>query len=108
MIANGILIALLAITAWQAYETIAAYRQAQGTTWERVKSAFRKSASIAWARLNAVSVSLTTVVALAADWLGMPGVKEAITPWLTPEYMLAYTLAVLIGAEIARRRSLSS
>lgn len=106
MIANGIIIALLSVTAWQVYETIMAYKRAEGTTWDRLKSAFRESATIAWSRLNAISVAVTTAVAMASDYFGNPAIKDTIAPYLQPEYMLAYTLVILIGAEISRRRTL--
>lgn len=105
---NVIVVALFAVVGWQLYETVLAYRRATGTTWERLKAAFKDSATIAWTRLNALSVSLGTLVTTASDWAGMPGIKDAVTPYLTPQFLLVYTLVILIGNEIARRRSLAS
>lgn len=106
MIAQIIIgVALLAV-AYQAYETVMAYKRATGSIWERLKAAFSESATIFWSRVNSISVALTTLVATISTYLGAPGIKETITPWLTPEYLLAYTLVILIGSEIARRRTL--
>jgi hypothetical protein len=108
MIATIILVVLLCLVAWQVYETINAYRRATGTTWERLKAAFSESATIAWARLNALSAVAVAVLLELSAWLGAPGVQQSIEPYLGPKYMLAYLLVVLVGAEIARRRSLSA
>ena len=108
MIANAVIIAMCAIVVWQGYETAMAYRRAEGTRWERIKIAFRESATIAWARLNALSAVAVAIIATASEWLGAPGIKEAIEPYLGPGYMLAYLLLITIGAEVARRRTLES
>lgn len=106
MIATIIVLALCGVIAWHAIETVLAYRKATGTFWERLKSAFRDSATIAWARLNALSTVAIAALVEGSAWVGAPGVREVIEPWLKPQYMLAYMLVVLIGAEAARRRSL--
>lgn len=106
MIATIIVLALCGVIAWHAVETILAYRAATGSIWERTRAAFRSSATIAWARLNALSVLAVAALVEASTWLGTPGIKDVIEPWLGPKYMLAYLLVVLIGAEAARRRSL--
>jgi hypothetical protein len=106
MISTIIVAVLLAAVAWQGYVTVRAYKQATGTTWERLKAAFEESATIFWSRINSLSVLAVTGVAEASSWLGAPGVKDVIQPYLTPQLMLGYLLVVLIGAEIARRRSL--
>ena len=106
MIGAIIYAALFVAVAWQAYETYTSYRDAMGSRWERLKIAFDKSASIFWARMNALSVGAVTAVTEVSGWVGAPGVKEAILPYLTPEFMVGYLLFVAIGAEFARRRSL--
>lgn len=105
---NVIVVALFAVVGWQLYETVLAYRRATGTTWERLKAAFKDSATIAWMRINSLSISLGTAVSAIAEWAGAPGIKDAVAPYLEPKYLLAYTLVVLVGGEIARRRSLAS
>lgn len=82
------------------------YSKAEGTVWQRIVAAFRGSASIAWARLNTLSISLVGLVGEASGWLGAPGVQDTISPWLSPKMLLGYALAVAIGGEIARRRTL--
>lgn len=106
MIANIILLAVLAAIGWQVYETVKAYMAAEGSPTERLKAAFKASATIAWSRVNALSVAAVAALSEASVWLGMPGVKETIEPYLGSKYMLAYVLVVAVGAEVARRRSL--
>jgi len=108
MIATVILVVLLCLVAWQIYETVKAYGRATGSSWERLKAAFQDSATIAWARLNAMSAVVVAALAEISAWFGAPGVQQAIEPYLGPRYMLAYLLVVLVGAEVARRRSLSA
>ena len=99
---------VIAVPAYMLFEVVRGYIVATGTTWERLVASFRSSASIFWARLNALSVAAVGGLGWTADLAGAPGIKEAIQPWLAPEYMTAYVLVVLIGAEIARRRTLAS
>ena len=85
---------------------ISQYMAAPGSTLDRIVAAFKNSASITWARLNALSVVAVGALSYLADLAGAPGVKDTIAPYLAPQYMTAYILFVLIGAEIARRRTL--
>lgn len=82
------------------------YSTATGTTWDRLKTAFLDSATVAWSRLSALSATLVGVIGEVSSYAGAPGVQQAIEPWLQPKFMLAYMLVTLIGAEIARRRTL--
>jgi hypothetical protein len=105
---------VLAVPAYMAFCVIHGYATATGSngeplsTWQRLVAAFRGSASIFWARFNALSIAAIGAVGEIASLAGAPGVKDAIQPYLAPEYMTAYVLFVLIGAEIARRRTLAS
>jgi hypothetical protein len=105
---NVLLTAIVfAVPAYMAFCVIHGYMTSTGTTWERVVSAFSGSATIFWARLNALSIGAIGAVGEVSGLVGAPGVKDAIAPYLGPEYMTAYVLFVLIGAEIARRRTLA-
>jgi hypothetical protein len=101
-------IIVLAVPAYMLFAVVRGYMSASGSTFERLVAAFRGSASIFWARINALSVTAIGAAGELATFAGAPGVKEAIEPWLAPQYMLGYLLFVLIGAEIARRRTLAS
>lgn len=85
-----------------------AYMNASGSVWQRLVASCKMSATVAWARLNALSFTLVTCIGDIAGYAGAPGVKDAIAPFLGPEYLTAYLLFVLIGSEIARRRTLAS
>lgn len=106
MIANIIVLVAVAVVGWHLYETIAAFRAAEGTTKERWCSAFRSSLTIFWTRVSAFATVAIAVVAEGANYAGLPGVKETIEPYMTPQLMLLYTLVVILGAEASRRRSL--
>jgi hypothetical protein len=98
---------VLGVPAYMAFEIVRGYTTATGTAWQRLVAAFKGSATIFWARLNALSVAAIGTAGEIATIAGAPGVADTIKPWLAPEYMMAYTLFVLIGAEIARRRTLA-
>jgi hypothetical protein len=98
---------VFAIPAYMAFCIIHGYMTATGSIWQRLVAAFRGSATILWARLNGMSIAAIGAAGEISTLVGAPGVKEAIAPYLAPEYMVAYTLFVLIGAEIARRRTLA-
>lgn len=91
---------------WMTWTTVSGYIAATGTKWERLVAAFRKSASVFWARLNTLSVVATSAFVEVSSWLGVSGVDQIASQWLTPRFMLGYTLVVLFGAEMARRRTL--
>lgn len=84
------------------------YAKATGTVWERTKAAFSGSASIFWARVNAVSISLIGFTGDVAGWLSAPGVQPVADQVLGPKALIGYALLVALGAEIARRRTLKS
>lgn len=97
---------VLAVPAYMAFCVIHGYATATGTTWERLKAAFKGSLSIFWARINALSLSAIAGWGAVAPYVGATGIQEQIEKFLSPWAMLAYMLFVLIGAEIARQRTL--
>lgn len=90
-----------------AWDTVRSYQTATGSVFDRLSAAFKDSLTIAWARLNALSVALIAAVAYGGDLLGAPGIKEALAPLLTPQMLIAYGVVVALGAEFSRRRSLA-
>lgn len=106
--ATAICLAFIGVIVYLAVETVIEYRAAQGTVWERLQAAFKGSSTIAFTRLNAFSVLTIDAVAYIVDFLGASGLKDAIAPYLGPNWMLAYILFVVLGAEVARRRTLKS
>lgn len=91
---------------WMTWCTVRGYNAATGSTWQRLVAAFRGSASVVWARLNTLSVVATSAFVEISSWLGISGVDNLASQFLTPKLMLGYTLVVLVGAEVARRRTL--
>jgi len=100
-------IVILAIPAYVLFQVVLSYSMTPGTGWARLSGAFRNSATIAWTRVNTLSIAAIGLIGELSPLIGAPGIKDTIAPYLAPEYMVAYTLFVLIGAEIARRRTLA-
>jgi hypothetical protein len=107
MITTILTLFIIAVLGYVAFVTVHGYLAASGTVWQRLVAAFRASLTVFWARLNALSILAVAAVSEIASFLGAPGVKEAIEPYLAPQYMLAYVVLVLLGAEVARRRTLA-
>lgn len=99
-------VVVVAVPLWMLAATVYGYLAAPGTKWERLVAALKGSASLLWTRLNALSIGAVGLVTEVSSFAGAPGIKEAIEPWLAPQYMTAYVVFVLLGAEIARRRTL--
>ena len=98
---------VIAVPLYMLVSIVIGYLNATGSTWQRLVAAFRSSASILWARINALSVAAVAALSEVSPLIGAPGIMEAIEPYLSPGYMAAYVVVVLIGAELARRRTLA-
>jgi len=107
MIASIIMLVVAAVVVWHLAETVIAFNSSTALTRnDRLKEAFRHSLTIFWARFTAFTTLAIAVVAEGSNYLGVPGLKETIEPYMTPQLMLIYTLVVIIGAEASRRRTL--
>ncbi|HET7849058.1 MAG TPA: hypothetical protein VFL51_08350 [Pseudolabrys sp.] len=70
--------------------------------WNRIKSWFRHSLTIVWARAVAFAgVLLASAQAVIAD----PNVNDAIHALLQPKFIPYYVIAIGLITEIARRRT---
>jgi hypothetical protein len=107
MITTILTLFIIAVLGYVTFVTVHGYLAASGTVWQRLVAAFRASLTVFWARLNALSILAVAAVSEITSFLGAPGVKEAIEPYLAPQFMLAYVVLVLLGAEVARRRTLA-
>ena len=70
--------------------------------WDKIKSWFRHSLTILWARIVTAGGLL---LALAQGVLGDPNVDSAIQQALQPKYIPYWVLAIGIVTELARRRT---
>lgn len=70
--------------------------------WERIKSSFRQSLTILWARAIAL---LGLLLAAGEQVLQDPSVTAAIQSALQPKYIPYYVIAIGLLTEIARRRT---
>lgn len=92
-----------ALVAWIAVSAYITYRATPGTA---LITAFEGSATLAWSRLLAASSALVTAAAACADYLGAPGVSDAIKAMIRPEYVPLFGIVVALVTEWARRRTL--
>jgi uncharacterized protein (DUF2062 family) len=105
-IVTPVLIALLLGATYVGYRGYMQFRRAEGSLWSRMWEGAKESATMLWLGLNAVSVALISAVTWASDLLGFPGLKEAMSPWLTPKLVLAYVLVLALGGVLTRNRTL--
>jgi hypothetical protein len=71
-------------------------------TWDAIKSWFRHSLTILWARLLALAGLL---LAAGQSLLDDPAINSAVQTLLQPKYIPYYVIAVGLITEIARRRT---
>ncbi|HEY7229437.1 MAG TPA: hypothetical protein VH558_03605 [Pseudolabrys sp.] len=72
--------------------------------WTKIKSYFRNSATILWARIQvAAGVIGASLLALASD----PNVTGPIQAMLRPNFIPYYIIAIGLITEIARRRTIA-
>jgi hypothetical protein len=70
--------------------------------WDKIKSWFKGSLTILWARLvAAVGAALAFVPSLTSD----PNINNAIHTVLKPQFIPWYVIALGVITEIARRRT---
>ncbi len=70
--------------------------------WNKIKSWFKHSLTIVWARTVAFAgVLLASAQAVVAD----PSVNDAIHALLQPKFIPYYVIAIGLITEIARRRT---
>jgi len=101
-----VVLAQFAVIAYLVFMVYKGYRAEQGTVWEKFVAGFRSSLTIFWGWINAISVSAVSLLVLVSQALDTPGIKESITPYMKPEYMLIYVLVVSVGSMLARSRTL--
>ncbi len=70
--------------------------------WQKIKSWFRHSVTILWARVVTVAGLL---LAAGQSVLQDPNVSGAIQSALQPKYIPYYVIAIGLVTEIARRRT---
>jgi hypothetical protein len=70
--------------------------------WDKIKSWFRHSLTILWARAIALAgLMLAATQSVLAD----PSVSDAVQQLLQPKYIPYYVIAIGLVTELARRRT---
>lgn len=95
-----------AIVAYVAYNFITEYAKATGTTWQRLLSSAQGSATILWQKFVIVVTGVTGALVYCADFVGEPGVGDAIKGALQPEYVALASIAIAFISWWARKRTL--
>ena len=73
--------------------------------WNKIKSWFKNSITILWARTQVLAGLIAALLlALASD----PNVTDAIQTTLQPKYAPYYIIAIGLITEVARRRTTGS
>jgi hypothetical protein len=70
--------------------------------WDKIKSWFRHSLTILWARAIALAGLL---LAATQSVLADPSVSDAVQQLLQPKYIPYYVIAIGLVTELARRRT---
>lgn len=99
-------LALLAAFAYVAWDFYADYRDAVGSTWQRLLAAGKTTATILWSRFTILVTALSNSLVWLAGLLGAPGVEDAIKAALQPVYVAGFVVVIAIITELARRRTL--
>ena len=69
--------------------------------WNKIKSWFKNSTTILWARTGFRRARVASLMALASD----PNVSSAIQSALQPKFIPYYVIIAGLNTEIARRRT---
>jgi hypothetical protein len=100
-------IGILAVAAYFAYTVWDGYRDATGTTWQRLLAGARSSATILWAKFCLVLAGLTGNLDTAADLLGQPDMKQYINAAIgNPKTVAIIMVVIPLVSILARRRTL--
>ncbi len=75
--------------------------------WKKIKTSFKHSATILWARLVGFGGLVFAVLGSVADLFELPGIKEGIQALLDPRHVPYYIIAFALVTELVRRRTLN-
>lgn len=105
--ARGIFLGVVAMAVlYFAWRVVAAYRKAEGTTWERVLATAKGSATVLWQYVVGAAGVAMTYAAQVADFFNMPEVRDFITKQLTPTQVGVALLVIAAVTVFARMRTL--
>ena len=98
----------VALFAYFLWDFAREFSHAPGEVWDRILAAGKGSATLAWSRLIAMIGLAAGGMASVGDYLGAPGVADAIRAAIAdhPNWVLAFGIIVPLVTEWARRRTL--
>ena len=95
---------LLIVVGWH---MVVQYRKATGTTWERLLTSAKESATVLWGKFCMLLSGLIASLDSVADFFNMPELKTYIEMALGNPKVVAGVMLVLSAVSIyARRRTL--
>jgi len=96
-----------ALAIWIAYGLWDGYRKAEGTTWQRLLSTARNSATMLWQKFCLLLAGLVGSLDSLADLAGLPEVKTYIELALgNPKVVAGVMVAVAVITLKARARTM--
>ena len=106
MIKLSLVLIIFGVIAYALFRVTAAYRNSAGTTWQRLYTTTKNSATLFWsAFVGVVTMGMNGVMSLS-DMLGAPEVRDFVTRNLSPEVASGIMLGVLVIVTVSRMRSL--
>jgi hypothetical protein len=97
----------LALAAYFIADTYRRYRAASGAIWDRLLSSAKDSATMLMTKLSVVLAAIVANIGDAADFVGLPSIREYAEKLLASPKSVAVTmLAMALIIAIARKRTL--
>lgn len=100
-------LAAAAVAIYFVIQITVAYGKATGSTWDRLLSACRDSATVLWNKVLIVAAGIVATLGDVADAIGQPQIKDYVNQALGNPKMVA---AIMLGASfvsiVARTRTL--
>jgi hypothetical protein len=96
----------LALAAYIVFTFAREYREAKGSTWDRLLEASRDSATILWQKFVILVAAVGASLGQLADMIDQPELKESIQSALKPEYVAAFVIGTALVSWWARKRTM--
>ena len=106
IISNIILSGVALLAVYIAFTFIREYREAHGSTWDRLLEAGRDSATILVQKITILISGIGSAAALFGEWFEIPELKQAVQSALKPEYVVAFVVVTALVSWFARKRTL--
>ena len=104
---NAVILTLVAaLAAFAVYKFVERYREATGSTWQKLLTAAQGSASMLWHYITVAGGTVMVWSTNAADAFNLPDVRDFIQGHLSPEMFGITLVAIALIGMFARWRTL--